>query len=158
MCIKRRMDWASSRQTNQPSKWCSWASTRPLRAPIWSKPVTWSSRVRIQWILLQCRSHAECESDPLNKSVMEVKAIESQAIGRAQRQGQTQQVTLVRFLVADSVETEVHARNTRVKWRLYEYVVAYCNKHTESIHSLDPGPMPIIFLLSKRIGFWCEST
>ncbi len=46
---------------------------------------------------------------------MEVKAIESQAIGRAQRQGQTQQVTLVRFLVADSVETEVHARNTRVK-------------------------------------------
>jgi SNF2 family DNA or RNA helicase len=52
-------------------------------------------------------------ADPLDRSATEAKAIEAQAIGRAQRQGQTQEVTVVRFLVADSIEMKLHARNTK---------------------------------------------
>lgn len=51
--------------------------------------------------------------DPLRMSNNEVKAVEAQAIGRAQRQGQTESVTVVRFLVADSIEIQLHERNTK---------------------------------------------
>jgi hypothetical protein len=41
----------------------------------------------------------------------EAQAVESQAIGRAYRQGQTQKVTIVRFIVKETLEQEIYLRN-----------------------------------------------
>jgi len=44
--------------------------------------------------------------DPVQGTKKESKAIEDQAIGRAHRQGQKQQVVVVRFIVKDTIEHE----------------------------------------------------
>lgn len=49
--------------------------------------------------------------DPMDGTVEEARAYEIQALGRAHRQGQNQKVTLVRFVIQDSVEEELYLRN-----------------------------------------------
>ncbi len=49
--------------------------------------------------------------DPMSGTVEEARAYENQAIGRAYRQGQTQRVTVVRFIVNDTAEQELYQRN-----------------------------------------------
>ncbi|ELR15494.1 SNF2 domain containing protein [Acanthamoeba castellanii str. Neff] len=49
--------------------------------------------------------------DPICGSRSRAHAIEAQAIGRAHRLGQTQKLTVVRFLVVDTVEHETYLRN-----------------------------------------------
>lgn len=49
--------------------------------------------------------------DPMDGTVEEARAYEIQALGRAHRQGQAQKVTLVRFVIQDSVEEELYLRN-----------------------------------------------
>jgi SNF2 family DNA or RNA helicase len=49
--------------------------------------------------------------DPMDGTVEEARAYEIQALGRAHRQGQEQKVTLVRFVIQDSVEEELYLRN-----------------------------------------------
>lgn len=41
----------------------------------------------------------------------QAQAYESQAVGRAQRQGQTQPVTVVRFVIKNTIEHEYYVRN-----------------------------------------------
>jgi SNF2 family DNA or RNA helicase len=47
-------------------------------------------------------------------SKKEAQAIESQAIGRAFRQGQTKQITIVRFVVKNTIEHALYLRNNDV--------------------------------------------
>ncbi len=47
-------------------------------------------------------------------SKKEAQAIESQAIGRAHRQGQTKQITIVRFVVRNTIEHALYLRNNDV--------------------------------------------
>jgi SNF2 family DNA or RNA helicase len=47
-------------------------------------------------------------------SKKEAQAIESQAIGRAHRQGQTKQITIVRFVVKNTIEHALYLRNNDV--------------------------------------------
>jgi SNF2 family DNA or RNA helicase len=49
--------------------------------------------------------------DPMDGTVEEARATEVQALGRAHRQGQYLKVTLVRFIIQDSVEEELYLRN-----------------------------------------------
>lgn len=49
--------------------------------------------------------------DPMDGTVEEARATEIQALGRAHRQGQDQKVTLVRFIIQDSVEEQLYLRN-----------------------------------------------
>lgn len=49
--------------------------------------------------------------DPMSGTVEEARAYENQAIGRAYRQGQTQRVTVVRFIVNDTAEQDLYQRN-----------------------------------------------
>jgi hypothetical protein len=49
--------------------------------------------------------------DPMDGTVEEARAYEIQALGRAHRHGQEQKVTLVRFVIQDSVEEELYLRN-----------------------------------------------
>jgi SNF2 family DNA or RNA helicase len=49
--------------------------------------------------------------DPMSGTIEEARAYENQAIGRAYRQGQTQRVTVVRFVVNDTAEQELYLRN-----------------------------------------------
>jgi hypothetical protein len=62
--------------------------------------------------------------------VEEARAYENQAIGRAYRQGQTQRVTVVRFVVNDTAEQELYLRNkstsTGKQYRRYNYSVSTC--------------------------------
>lgn len=41
----------------------------------------------------------------------EAQAIESQAVGRAYRQGQSNQVTFVRFIIRNTIEPEMYIKN-----------------------------------------------
>lgn len=52
--------------------------------------------------------------DPVTGSKKEAQAIESQAIGRAFRQGQTKQITIVRFVVRNTIEHALYLRNNNV--------------------------------------------
>ncbi len=52
--------------------------------------------------------------DPVTGSKKEAQAIESQAIGRAFRQGQTKQITIVRFVVRNTIEHALYLRNNDV--------------------------------------------
>eukprot|EP00029_Vermamoeba_vermiformis_P008911 TRINITY_DN4297_c1_g1_i1.p1 TRINITY_DN4297_c1_g1~~TRINITY_DN4297_c1_g1_i1.p1 ORF type:complete len:1047 (+),score=234.72 TRINITY_DN4297_c1_g1_i1:95-3235(+) len=52
--------------------------------------------------------------DPVTGSKKEAQAIESQAIGRAHRQGQTKQITIVRFVVRNTIEHALYLRNNDV--------------------------------------------
>ncbi len=45
----------------------------------------------------------------------EAQAYENQAIGRAQRQGQTKPVTVVRFVIKNTIEHEYYVHNTGTK-------------------------------------------
>jgi len=49
--------------------------------------------------------------DPVMGNKKEAQAVESQAIGRAYRQGQTRQVVVVRFMVKDSKEHKMYVKN-----------------------------------------------
>jgi SNF2 family DNA or RNA helicase len=49
--------------------------------------------------------------DPMTCSKEEAFALEQQAIGRAYRQGQTRQVTIVRFVIRNTIEEVFHYRN-----------------------------------------------
>ena len=68
--------------------------------------------------------------DPMSGTVEEARAYENQAIGRAYRQGQTQRVTVVRFVVNDTAEQELYLRNkstsTGKQYRRYNYSVSTC--------------------------------
>ena len=48
--------------------------------------------------------------DPITGSKEEAKAQDAQAIGRSHRMGQSKQVTVVRFIVQDSIEQEDYER------------------------------------------------
>jgi len=50
--------------------------------------------------------------DPMSGSKEEAQAFEAQAIGRAYRQGQTKQVTIVRFIIKDTLEHTLYLRNS----------------------------------------------
>eukprot|EP00029_Vermamoeba_vermiformis_P008910 TRINITY_DN4297_c0_g2_i1.p1 TRINITY_DN4297_c0_g2~~TRINITY_DN4297_c0_g2_i1.p1 ORF type:complete len:610 (-),score=224.30 TRINITY_DN4297_c0_g2_i1:18-1847(-) len=52
--------------------------------------------------------------DPVSGTKKEAQAVESQAIGRAYRQGQTKQVTVVRFIVKNTIEHVTYMRNNDV--------------------------------------------
>lgn len=49
--------------------------------------------------------------DPMAGTKHEARAAESQAIGRAHRQGQSKQVTIVRFIIRNSIEYESYVQN-----------------------------------------------
>ncbi len=49
--------------------------------------------------------------DPVVGTKKEAQAVESQAIGRAHRQGQTNQVTIVRFIIRDTIEHDMYITN-----------------------------------------------
>ena len=49
--------------------------------------------------------------DPMDGAKEKAQAIEAQAIGRAYRQGQKNQVTIVRFIIRDTVEHVLLVRN-----------------------------------------------
>jgi SNF2 family DNA or RNA helicase len=49
--------------------------------------------------------------DPISGSRSRAHAIEAQAIGRAHRLGQTQKLTVVRFLIVDTIEHETYLKN-----------------------------------------------
>jgi len=49
--------------------------------------------------------------DPVSGSKKEAQATEAQAIGRAHRQGQKNEVTVVRFVIKDTLEHEYYLRN-----------------------------------------------
>jgi len=49
--------------------------------------------------------------DPVTGTKDEAQAVEAQAIGRAHRQGQQNQVTIVRFLINETVEHDMYIRN-----------------------------------------------
>ena len=49
--------------------------------------------------------------DPVAKGKVEAKNIEAQAIGRAMRQGQKKQITVVRLLAKNTIEEEIYTRN-----------------------------------------------
>lgn len=51
--------------------------------------------------------------DPISGSRKRARAIEAQAIGRAHRLGQTHKVTVVRFIVVDTVEFDAYLNNYR---------------------------------------------
>jgi hypothetical protein len=51
-------------------------------------------------------------SDPMTGTKEEAQAYENQAVGRAQRQGQTKPVTVVRFVIKNTIEHEYYVRNT----------------------------------------------
>eukprot|EP00029_Vermamoeba_vermiformis_P006184 TRINITY_DN2356_c0_g1_i1.p1 TRINITY_DN2356_c0_g1~~TRINITY_DN2356_c0_g1_i1.p1 ORF type:complete len:823 (+),score=195.71 TRINITY_DN2356_c0_g1_i1:366-2471(+) len=53
--------------------------------------------------------------DPMTGTKEEAQAYENQAIGRAQRQGQTKPVTVVRFVIKNTIEHEFFVRNTGAK-------------------------------------------
>jgi hypothetical protein len=53
--------------------------------------------------------------DPVAGTKAQAQAIEGQAIGRAHRQGQDHQVTVVRLIVKDTIEHEIYKRNTEVE-------------------------------------------
>lgn len=50
-------------------------------------------------------------ADPMTGSKKEAQAIESQAIGRAYRQGQSRPLTVVRFIVQHTIEHVLYLRN-----------------------------------------------
>jgi len=50
-------------------------------------------------------------ADPHPGSKTEAEAYETQAIGRAHRQGQTKDVMVVRFLIKDTVEHRIYIQN-----------------------------------------------
>jgi SNF2 family DNA or RNA helicase len=50
--------------------------------------------------------------DPMTGTKEEAQAYENQAVGRAQRQGQTKPVTVVRFVIKNTIEHEYYVRNT----------------------------------------------
>lgn len=52
-----------------------------------------------------------CVPDPMKGTKEEAQAHEAQAIGRAYRQGQEKKVTIVRFIVEDTLEEELYRRN-----------------------------------------------
>jgi SNF2 family DNA or RNA helicase len=52
--------------------------------------------------------------DPVVGSKQEAQATESQAIGRAHRQGQKKQITVVRFIVRNTIEHALYLRNNDV--------------------------------------------
>jgi len=52
--------------------------------------------------------------DPVAGTAEQAKAVEGQAIGRAHRLGQDRQITVVRFIVRDTVEYDLYLRNTAV--------------------------------------------
>lgn len=67
-------------------------------------------------------------ADPMSGSKTEVQAYESQAIGRAHRQGQKGEVTVVRLIIKNSIEHEMYLKAkepekpgmlTRSKYRYY---------------------------------------
>jgi SNF2 family DNA or RNA helicase len=49
--------------------------------------------------------------DPMTGTKEEAQAYENQAVGRAQRQGQTKPVTVVRFVIKNTIEHELYVRN-----------------------------------------------
>jgi SNF2 family DNA or RNA helicase len=50
------------------------------------------------------------QTEPMAGSKQEIEAYESQAIGRAHRQGQKNKVTIVRFYTANTIEEDMHNR------------------------------------------------
>lgn len=49
-----------------------------------------------------------CFLDPMQGTAKEIRATEAQAIARAYRQGQTRKVTIVRFIIRDTIEHETY--------------------------------------------------
>ena len=49
--------------------------------------------------------------DPVVGTRKEAQAVEAQAVGRAYRQGQPGQVTMVRFLIKDTIEHRMYNKN-----------------------------------------------
>eukprot|EP01118_Nematostelium_gracile_P004272 TRINITY_DN15002_c0_g1_i1.p1 TRINITY_DN15002_c0_g1~~TRINITY_DN15002_c0_g1_i1.p1 ORF type:complete len:192 (+),score=48.47 TRINITY_DN15002_c0_g1_i1:37-612(+) len=58
--------------------------------------------------------------DPVAGTKEEASAIESQAVGRAHRQGQTKQVIVVRMIIKNTIEYEYYLRNTQNSTRLLD--------------------------------------
>ncbi len=65
-------------------------------------------------------------ADPMTGGKEEAQAYEQQAIGRAQRQGQTKPVTVVRFIIKNTIEYDLYLRNVSQSTypRLYLLLIA----------------------------------
>lgn len=66
------------------------------------------------WDMTSCSARSCFVVDPVSGTKKEAQAVESQAIGRAYRQGQTKQVTVVRFIVKNTIEHVTYMRNNDV--------------------------------------------
>ena len=53
-------------------------------------------------------------TDPVHGTKREAQAVELQAIGRAHRQGQTKQISIVRFIVRNSIDHKIYLRNNNI--------------------------------------------
>jgi len=49
--------------------------------------------------------------DPVSGTAQHARDVEAQAVGRAHRQGQKKQLTVVRLIIKDTVEEELYQRN-----------------------------------------------
>ena len=66
-----------------------------------------------RWILLYLFDSSPI-ADPLNMTKKQAQAYESQAIGRAYRQGQKNSVVVVRFILRKTIEHKLYLRNNDV--------------------------------------------
>jgi SNF2 family DNA or RNA helicase len=74
--------------------------------------------------------------DAVSGTKLEAQAIEAQAIGRALRQGQTNMINVVRFVIRDSLEFNFYARNTEDTQREVELIDAVDKDYNELLDNL----------------------
>ena len=67
----------------------------------------------------------------------EAQSIEAQAIARAYRQGQNSQVTLVRFIIKDTIEHEMYVKN-------------YLNNDESQFHGRQKGNPRILIITDNQ--------
>jgi SNF2 family DNA or RNA helicase len=74
--------------------------------------------------------------DAVSGTKLEAQAIEAQAIGRALRQGQTNMINVVRFVIRDSLEFDFYVRNTEDSQREVELIDVVDKDYNELLDNL----------------------